>query len=509
MTTATLPVTRVVFMEDRAQVERQGELKVTSNNQCFEIPGVSLLAVDRSLKVELSGASLVDARFNRTCREKPRGGLPADASELRRRERSLREELTVRADHVARLQTKRDLLAQTRADLLRAVAEAAGAGIDDAQRWKRELEELSAMQAAQAEALRVAERALALAHEAKADADRALMVTEQPEQNLECTLVLTISGTGAAKLKVSYLVPCALWRPAYRASLLGDKVLVESEAVVWQRTGEDWKDVELKFSTARPTLGTTPPRLVEDVLETRPKTTMEKQTVGVSIREEAIPSAGEISRVEAEMPGLDDGGETCLLSAPGKCAVPSDGQGHRVPLCRFETKAELSRVCAPELTPLVSLVARFPNDSGQVLLAGPVDLVRAGGFVGRSSLSFAAPGETVKLSFGSEDNLRIVRHAEEKSQEGWLTSRRTTRHTIAHFVSNTSSEEATVVIEERIPVSEVTEVEVQVLTNDCSPAPSSVSKDGLVRIELQLAPHGTRKSVFAWQLSAAAKVAGV
>ena len=52
---------------------------------------------------------------------------------------------------------------------------------------------------------------------------------------------------------------------------------VEAEAVVWQRTGEDWKDVRLAFSTARPTLGTTPPRLAEDVLFTRAKQEQEKR----------------------------------------------------------------------------------------------------------------------------------------------------------------------------------------------------------------------------------------
>jgi uncharacterized protein (TIGR02231 family) len=285
-------------------------------------------------------------------------------------------------------------------------------------------------------------------------------------------------------------------------------VLLEAEAVVWQRTGEAWNDVQLQFSTARPTLGTTPPRLAGDVLRTRPRQTIEKKSVDVAIREEVVQSAGE-SGGQAEMPGLDDGGEVRLLSAPGPATVPSDGQPHRVPLFQFESKAQLEQVCPSELSRLVTLVARFPNTSGQVLLAGPVDLIRQAGFVGRAQLKFAAPGETVKLSFGSEDGLSVVRKLEEKVEEARLTGRRTTTKTVRLHVSNARPQPAKLVIEERVPVSEVKEVEVQVLTKACSPAPSAVTKDGIARIELGLPANGTTTAVFAWELSAAAKVAGL
>jgi uncharacterized protein (TIGR02231 family) len=180
-----------------------------------------------------------------------------------------------------------------------------------------------------------------------------------------------------------------------------------------------------------------------------------------------------------------------------------------VPLFSFESPATLERVCPAELTRLVSLVSRFPNTSGQVLLAGPVDLVRQAGFVGRSQLKFAAPGELVKLSFGSEDGLQIIRSFEETLDEARLTGRRTTTRKVTLHVSNARPEAARVVIEERLPVSEVKEVEVQVRQRGCDPAPSTVSKDGVARIEVDLPPNGTRTATFSWELAAASKVAGV
>ena len=69
-------------------------------------------------------------------------------------------------------------------------------------------------------------------------------------------------AAGEVELRIDYVVPNALWRPLHTARLLGrNRVQVTSSAAVWQETGEDWKDVELRFSTARSSLGTEPPML--------------------------------------------------------------------------------------------------------------------------------------------------------------------------------------------------------------------------------------------------------
>jgi uncharacterized protein (TIGR02231 family) len=209
------------------------------------------------------------------------------------------------------------------------------------------------------------------------------------------------------------------------------------------------------------------------------------------------------------MPGLDDGGETRLLQAAGATTVKSDGQPQRVALFSFESKATVERVCPAELTSLVFVLARFSNSGGQVLLAGPVDLIRNSGLVGRAQLKFAAPGELVKLSFGNEDGVQIIRDTKEEVDEARLTGRRTTKKTVNLHVSNTRNEVVRLVIEERIPVSEVKEVEVQVIAKACQPAPSAVTKEGIARIEVELAAQATKTAKFVWELGAAAKVAGV
>jgi uncharacterized protein (TIGR02231 family) len=502
-----LPVKKVVVMEDRAQVERRGAIALSGVTK-LEIEGVSMVAVDRSLKLEVKGGTLIDAKFERRWTEQPKGGLSSDASAIRTRVKALELQKLVEGDALARFDARAEVYAAARADLLRAISEFTGFGTSEIAQWKTELRALSEKEAALDEERRLARHAITVTDLRYREAHVALNAAEEPTRREECVLSLTIEGNGDAHVRASYLVPCAAWRPAYRATLTGDQVKIETEAVVWQRTGEEWSEVELLFSTARPTLGTTPPSLVEDRLRTRTKHENERRVVDVSIREEVIRSAGETSG-SPEMPGLDDGGETRLLPAAGATTIRSDGQPHRVALFSFDSKAAVERVCPVELSDLVFVLARFNNSSGQVLLAGPVDLIRDSGLIGRAQLRFAAPGETVKLSFGSEDGLQVIRDMEEKLDESRLTGRRTTTRKIQLHVSNTRAEAVRIFIEERVPVSEVKEVEIDVLTKECSPVPAPLTTDGIARIELEVAANATKTATFSWELSAAAKVAGV
>ncbi|MGR6999842.1 DUF4139 domain-containing protein [Yinghuangia aomiensis] len=167
-------------------------------------------------------------------------------------------------------------------------------------------------------------------------------------------------------------------------------------------------------------------------------------------------------------------------------------------LTGFTAAARTEYAAAPELSPLVTRVAYFPNDAGHVpLLAGPVDLVRESGFVGRGRLKFSGQGEEVRLPFGSEDTFRVVRHVSERRDTKALTGRTTTTRTVRVLVSHLAGTGAPVpvVLRERIPVSEVSAVEVEIDTAACAPAPGKADAEGIVRYDLELTPGERREIV--------------
>ncbi|MFB6813930.1 DUF4139 domain-containing protein [Streptomyces sp. NPDC056347] len=511
-----LPVTAVTCLEDRAHVERTAVLDLTAGVQRLRLGPVGAAAVDRTLHAELvSGhpATVLDARIVRTWT--PRGPQPPaeDDSALRHRLHALETELREEERRRDRLRARLGLLGRLAADLLREIGEGAGSGESEPSRWTRELDRADEQRDMYAEQLRAAEARLAALATELTGTRQAMALAEREPAELVGHVELTVAAeaAGPVTLRLSHLTPCALWRPAYRAVLDGDVLTLETDAMVWQHTGEDWSDVRLTLSTARSSLATEPPRPAEDRLTLTDRSPAERRTVDVELREEEITSLGPAPVLG--LPGVDDGGETRVLRAPAPVSVPGDGRAHRVPLSSFSTAASTEYSCAPELSPLVTRVARFDNRSGHALLAGPVDLVRGSGFAGRGTLEFTAPGAPVELAFGSCDDFRVVRRTEESRDTTGLTQRtvitRTVRLHLSRFSAPGDRAERTVVVRERVPVSEVSAVEIRLREAACSPAPDAVDTEGIVHWAVPLPPGGRRTVTLVHELTASAKVTGL
>lgn len=265
-----LPVTAVTCLEDRAQIERSATLGLRAGVQRLRLGPISALAVDRTLHAELTGdhrATVLDARIVRTWT--PREPLPrADDSALRLRVHDITEEQAALERRRDRLRARLGLLGHLATDLLREIGEGAGHGETDTTRWSAELDRVDEQRDAHGEHLRATEARLKLLTTELQAAERAVELSEQRPTELVGHVELTVKAAvaGPARLRVTHLTACALWRPAYRAVLDGDSLTLETDAMVWQRTGEDWSDVRLTLSTARTALSTEPPRLDEDRL---------------------------------------------------------------------------------------------------------------------------------------------------------------------------------------------------------------------------------------------------
>ncbi|WP_329594217.1 mucoidy inhibitor MuiA family protein [Streptomyces sp. NBC_01005] len=511
-----LPVTAVTCLEDRAHVERSVVLDLEAGVQRLRLGPVSALAVDRTLHAELTAghhATVLDVRIVRSWT--PRAPLPPteDDSALRHRVHDLEEERLSLGRRRDRLKARLDLLGRLAADVLREIGEGAGSGETEQHRWARELDRVGEERDTYSEQLRATDSRLADIAVGLGEAERAMQLAEEEPAELVGHVELTVetAAAGPVGLRLSHLTPCALWRPAYRAVLDGDSLTLETDAMVWQRTGEDWSDVRLTLSTARSALATDPPRLGEDRLTLKDRSAAERRTVDVELREEDIADLGPAPVLG--LPGVDDGGEARVLRSPAPVSVPGDGRAHRVPLSAFTTAARSEYACSPELSPLVTQVVRFDNRSGHALLAGPVDLVRGSGFSGRGTLDFTAPGAPAELAFGSCDDYRVVRQSEESRDSTGITQRtvvtRTIRLHLSRFSAPGEQDERVVVLRERIPVSEVSAVEIRLHKNSCSPAPDTVDTEGIARWDIPLPPGGRRTVTLAYGLSASAKVTGL
>ncbi|MEU6841145.1 mucoidy inhibitor MuiA family protein [Streptomyces sp. NPDC046716] len=512
-----LPVTAVTCLEDRAHIERSAELSLDAGVRRLRLGPVSALAVDRSLHAELTagpdGATVLDVRLVRAWTPRSPEPPTADDSPLRLRQHALGEEQRTLEQRRDRLMARLDLLSGLAADLLREIGEGAGFGEAEPERWAAELDRLDAERATHEDDLGSTAAQLGVVRAELSYVQSALDLAEEEPPELAAHVELTVRSptAGPAALRLTHLTPCALWRPAYRATSAGGELTLHTDAMVWQRTGEDWTDVRLTLSTARSSLAAGPPRLVEDLLTLRDRSTAERRAVEIELREEEITGVGP-AQVPG-LPGVDDGGEVRVLRAPAPASVPGDGRAHRVPLTTAVSPARSEHVCAPELSPLVTEVVRFTNTAGHALLAGPVELIRDSGFTGRASLDFTAPGAAQELAFGSADTYRVTREAEESRSTAGLTQRtvvtRTVRLHLSRFSAPGETGDRVIAVRERIPVSEVSDVEVRLRKESCSPAPDTLDAEGIARWDVTLPPGGRRTVTLVYEVSASAKVSGL
>ncbi len=526
------PVTAVTLLEDRAELSRTAVLDagLPAGTHRLRLGPVGPLAVDRSLRAGLTAsgaaADIRDVRLVRLYTPPPEGAPGPDASALRHRAHELGELMR-------RLEADRDrtgarvaVLEQLLEELRRDIAEGAGAGQADPGRWTAELDRAYDEHTRHTDAQRLLLRRIARTRTELGSAREALDAAEEQPLVLSAFVDVVIEAgeplPEGVRLQLVHLTPCALWRPAYRAELSADgtSLALQCDAVAWQRTGEDWTGAELSFSTARTALAAEPPYLDEDVLLLMDRTPEERRTIEVDLREVDIQTVGPADEGSAEqapasaaalaLPGVDDGGEARLLVAPAPVDLPSDGRPHRVGLASATLPATAEYSCAPELSTLVTQVARFRNGTGQVLLSGPVDLIRGSGFVGRGELRFTAEGAPAELSFGSEDTFRVTRSVEESRDTTAVTGRtvitRTVRLALSRFAPADEPPLA-VVVRERIPVSEITAVDVRLDKERSSPPPGGADADGIVRYDLTLAADDRRTLTLGYEITASRAVA--
>ena len=502
---------RVTFFEDRAEVVRSARCAVAAGVTTLQLTGVTPLVHDPSLQITAGpSVRVLTSRVLRRIEVEPaKSTAELQAIEGERDAARQRREVAERALQRAHGDQQRS--ASLQESWLEAVRRVPDRGAEHATDLRGALAAidgllLAGLDAGQAAAAEIERARL---DEGRAEA-RLLQARIARPRAVTLVEVQLESAQGAElDLELVYQTPCAVWRPEHLARLFApapgqpERLEIRTWATAWQRTGEDWSNVACRFSTARPAQAASPPLLTDDVLESRRKTPEEKKTIVVEAREQAIQMAGLGRGVRAveEMPGVEDGGEPLTLEGKSPATVPSDGQPVRIEVASVELDCTVERVAFPELTPMVHVRATATLKGKLPLLAGPLLLVRGTEAVGRSRTKFVGKGEPFELGFGVDDGLRVRRQLRTAREVVPILGTQKVTRTVQLYVTNLGGAERKLVITERVPVSEIADVEIALLDTSATP-----DKDGLTRLEVALGPSATRELKLAYRITAGKNV---
>lgn len=299
------------------------------------------------------------------------------------------------------------------------------------------------------------------------------------------SVAVHVSATqaGAMDLNVAYTVLGASWAPAYDARLRAEDRSVDLSyfGVVRQNTGEDWKDITLTLSTARPSLGGGAPELLPWILDVVRPVPMETAVVSAPMmfkRERLALGASATSSVAEDKamsePPAEAGMATATVSEAATSAsfkvvtpttVQSDNTPQKVGIGQVKLAASLEYRAAPRLAETAFLSAEVTNTSDYPLLAGTLNTFLGDSYIATGALKTVMPMEKFSLSLGADEGISIKRKLVNRfSEDTGLTNRgrRVTYEYLFTVINNKRTAER-VVFRDTLPISRYEKIVVNLL----------------------------------------------
>ena len=513
----------VTVYPDGATVTRVIRAELPDGDTTLLVPDFPLNLDPSSLRVEGEGGTrlvigAVDART-------PRPAPPANLPDIDRRIEALRDQRAVLDGAIAAATARRKFAER--------FAEAAPAGIGD-KGEARPLPEWRAAFAAIAEEIATADNAIRDARIKQRDLDRDLARLEAerkatPPRKLEVRIDLNAATAAPALLRVTYAVRGARWTPIYDARLdTGSKdrkpaLELIRRAEIVQTTGEDWTDVALAVSTVRTARGGSAPELRPLVVRYPAQVQAAAPVLSGNVRvdqawrqasqppgyaadhrlaarEEAAPAP---KAAEEQQAAVEANGFQVLFRVPGRISVVA-GQGAKsFRIASAAIAPELMVHTSPSFAETAFLQASFKHAEEAPLLPGRVAIYRDGIFVGRSQMPPTPKDETVRLGFGADEKVKVVRAVVRRVEgtAGLIGSSRTDEREFKTTIRSAHDVPIRVTVEDQIPVSEVADIQVETLPVTTAPTERDVrDRRGVLEWSFELKPGEGREVRLGWRV---------
>ena len=467
-----------------------------------------------SLRIEGEGSArlvigAIDAR-------PPRPEAPATLPDLDRQIEALRDERGALDDKIAAATARRKFAER--------FAESAPAGLGD-KGEARPLSDWRAAFAAIAEEVAVADTAIREAGVRQRDIDREIARLEaqrnsNPPRKMEVRIDLAADAASKATLRISYTVRGARWQPIYDARLntgARDRepaLELVRRAEIVQQTGEDWSDVALSLATAMTAKGGNAPELRPLIVRypepPRPLAAPApaapaqfEQSLRSKAAEGAMPPMAAPAAATEQQASLDTGGFQAVFQIPGRVTVPADQGAKSFRIGTMTIAPKLVIRAAPALDPVGYLEASFTQSDDAPLLPGRIAIYRDGIYVGRGQMKLTPKDEVVRLGFGADEKISITRAIVRKVEgsTGIISTAKTDEREFRITVRNGHATPISVAIEDQMPVSEIADVQVELLPVTTPPSERDPKdRRGVLVWNFAAAPGEVRDIKLGWRV---------
>jgi uncharacterized protein (TIGR02231 family) len=256
---------------------------------------------------------------------------------------------------------------------------------------------------------------------------------------------------------------------------------------VVQRSDEEWENVDLVFSTAKPALGAQVPELFTWNIN------LKEPIPSYRKAEREIPEAADIVAMEAAPVELAseavETGVSVIFKLTGKKSIPSGEGSTDILITREAFPAEFSYLTVPKLSEYAYLSTKVKNETDYPMLSGPASIFVGSDFVGKSRLENIAPQEEFELSLGIDEGIKVRRELIKKLKSGGslLSRKERLEYEYRITVENYKSTECRITVLDQLPISQNAALTVKETRID--PKPAERDEGGILKWNLTLKPQ--------------------
>lgn len=302
-------------------------------------------------------------------------------------------------------------------------------------------------------------------NEGKLSLSNEIILTIKAENNIE-----------QAPIVLTYLVGNVSWSPFYDIRVKDNKSKAQFylKANINQATGEDWNNVQLKLTTANPSLGGIKPELQTNwlgFLNNQSRRVFDKVITGntpASYEDKEVlvdydtPNQTTL-RTKFLKPSISQNLFNTEFETNIPYSIPSDNQNHQVDLSNFAQDAIYGYAVVPKLNKDVFVTAQVLANDLINQISGEANVYYDGTFTGKTFISPTA-NDTLLLTLGKDKRIQVERSKlKDFSSKSFFGSTKKEETTYEIKVKNTLKDKVTLTVEDQIPVSNSSEIEVKLL----------------------------------------------
>ncbi len=330
----------------------------------------------------------------------------------------------------------------------------------------------------------------------------------------EILISLSADAATQADLEVNYVVQNAGWNPVYDLRAINTKspINIGYKANVFQGTGEEWNNVKLKLSTANPNQGGLKPELYTWYLDFYKPVSRPRLSATGAVRRGAAPEK------KAEAPQEEATYDMAIAPAPTVAdytstiqttlntefdiglpyTVSSSSKPTVVDIRNYQMNSIYEYAVAPKLDTEAFLLAKGLGWEEFNLLPGEANIFFEGTFVGKTFIDPNNIKDTLSVSLGRDKRIVVKREKlKDLTSKKLIGSNQRENYSWEISVRNTKAEAVKIVVEDQIPVSQNTQIEVT--PGDLGGAKSDPVTGKLTWV-LNLQPNETKKVRFSYEV---------